>query len=121
MRAEVRVRSSSGTSTSIPSYPASPARPHSTLKSPIAQGLLAGAEGEVARIAQDRDVTTAQLSLAWLLRKSPNIVPIPGTSSIEHLEENLAAAALQLSADEIDTLSDLGVRIAHECDVPEGA
>ena len=65
----------------------------------------------MARIAQDRDVTTAQLSLAWLLRKSP----------IEHLEENLAAAALQLSADEIDTLSDLGVRIAHECDVPEGA
>jgi aryl-alcohol dehydrogenase-like predicted oxidoreductase len=42
----------------------------------------------------------AQLSLAWLLKKSPVLLPIPGTSKVEHLEENIAAAKLKLSAEE---------------------
>jgi pyridoxine 4-dehydrogenase len=54
----------------------------------------------LGRIATGHQATTAQLMLAWLLQRSPVILPIPGTSSIAHLEENVAAAGLQLSAEE---------------------
>jgi aryl-alcohol dehydrogenase-like predicted oxidoreductase len=50
--------------------------------------------------AKRHNVSVVQLALAWLLQKSPAILPIPGTSSLAHLEENMAAAKLQLSADE---------------------
>lgn len=56
--------------------------------------------GEVARIATDHNATPAQVSLAWLLRLSPNIIPIPGTRSGTHLVENLAATQLELTEDE---------------------
>ena len=46
------------------------------------------------------------MSLAWLLHRSPVMLPIPGTSSVQHLEENVAAAAIQLSADEWKTIED---------------
>jgi pyridoxine 4-dehydrogenase len=49
--------------------------------------------------------TPAQVALAWLLQHSPNVVPIPGTASRAHLEENVAAAALSLSADDCDQLT----------------
>lgn len=88
---------------------------------PIAQGILAETEGEFAQIAADHDATTAQLSLAWLLQKSPSILPIPGTSSIAHLRENIAAAQLPLTHGEVVRLSLLGEEIAHRYDVPEGA
>jgi aryl-alcohol dehydrogenase-like predicted oxidoreductase len=52
-------------------------------------------------IAQKHGVTRAQIALAWLLARSPTMAPIPGTSSVEHLEENWAARTLQLSADEV--------------------
>jgi len=57
-------------------------------------------------IAQNRGVTPAQLALAWLLAQGHDIVPIPGTASVEHLEQNLAAAALELSPTELASLGE---------------
>jgi aryl-alcohol dehydrogenase-like predicted oxidoreductase len=64
---------------------------------PIASGDLAAWDGPLGRVAKQLDATPAQVALAWLLRRSPVIVPIPGTSSIAHLEENVAAGTLALS------------------------
>ena len=73
---------------------------------PLASGSLAGGgEGALARIARAHDATPGQVALAWLLAVSPVMLPIPGTSSVAHLEENVAAATLQLSAAELDELS----------------
>jgi aryl-alcohol dehydrogenase-like predicted oxidoreductase len=58
----------------------------------------------LVRVAQQRGVSTAQAALAWLLRKSRAMLPIPGTSSIGHLEENVAAAALQLTPQEMASI-----------------
>jgi aryl-alcohol dehydrogenase-like predicted oxidoreductase len=58
----------------------------------------------MARIAGQHEVSVAQLSLAWLLRKSPVMLPIPGTSKVEHLEENVAAAGAKLSVEEMAEL-----------------
>jgi pyridoxine 4-dehydrogenase len=55
----------------------------------------------VRRIAEAHDATPIQVALAWLLARSPAIVPIPGTSSVGHLDENVAAAGLVLTADEV--------------------
>lgn len=63
---------------------------------PIAAGELARPGGPVDRAAQRLGATTAQVALAWLLRRSPVLMPIPGTASVEHLEENMGAAALEL-------------------------
>ncbi|HEY6771953.1 MAG TPA: aldo/keto reductase [Solirubrobacterales bacterium] len=73
---------------------------------PIAAGELAEPGGPVDRIASAHDAKPGQVALAWLLARSAAIVPIPGTSSVEHLEENLAAAELQLSAEELAELED---------------
>jgi len=70
---------------------------------PIAQGKQANAA--VEKIAQARATTAAVVSLAWLLRRSPIILPIPGTSSIAHLEENVSAAAFKLSDEEFGALN----------------
>ncbi len=59
----------------------------------------------LTRIAQAHQATPNQVSLAWLLMRSPVMLPIPGTSSVEHLEENVAAAALRLSQEEFEELS----------------
>ena len=67
---------------------------------PVAAGELARPGGKLDAAARKRDVTVSQLSLAWLLRRSPVILPIPGTTSIAHLEENIAAANVRLSDDE---------------------
>jgi aryl-alcohol dehydrogenase-like predicted oxidoreductase len=71
---------------------------------PINAGKLLKAESPSAQalagIAARHSATTAQLSLAWLLQRSPVMLPIPGTSKIAHLEENVAAAGLKLSAEE---------------------
>jgi aryl-alcohol dehydrogenase-like predicted oxidoreductase len=71
---------------------------------PIAAGELAEPGGPVAQIASRHDASPSQVALAWLLAHSGAIVPIPGTSSVEHLEGNLAAADLQLSEDELAQL-----------------
>lgn len=63
---------------------------------PISAGELARPGGPVDRAAQRLGATTAQVALAWLLRHSPVLMPIPGTASLEHLEENMGAAALEL-------------------------
>ena len=68
---------------------------------PLAQGGLDRNDGPLPRIATSHNVSIGQVALAWLLAVSPNIVPIPGTSQRAHLEENLAAAQLRLSTDEI--------------------
>jgi pyridoxine 4-dehydrogenase len=71
---------------------------------PIARGELAEPGGPVARIASRHEASPGQVALAWLLARSAAIVPIPGTSSIEQLEQNLGAAELQLTADELAEL-----------------
>ena len=60
---------------------------------------------KVRAIAQKRGATPAQIALAWLLRKSPVMLPIPGTSKVQHLEQNVAAAMLTLSDEEFSSLS----------------
>ena len=74
---------------------------------PIATGDLAAPDSPVASIAAELDATPAQVALAWLLQKSPVVLPIPGTKSVEHLTENLGAAALRLSADDMARLDAL--------------
>jgi pyridoxine 4-dehydrogenase len=64
--------------------------------------------GDLADIAAAHDASVTQVALAWLLALSPAMLPIPGTSSVGHLEENTAAAALTLSADEVARLSAIG-------------
>ena len=68
---------------------------------PLATGRLAEPGGALERAAQDRDATPGQIALAWLLARSPVMLPIPGTSSVEHLEENWAAREIELSQDEV--------------------
>jgi len=70
---------------------------------PLAAGNLA-AGGSIARIAEAHDATPSQVALAWLLARSPLMLPIPGTSSVEHLEENVAAAGLRLAQEEFEEL-----------------
>jgi pyridoxine 4-dehydrogenase len=73
---------------------------------PLATGGLTGEDSPLTQLAADHRTTPAQLALAWLLRRSPVILPIPGTSSIVHLEDNIAAAAIQLSDAKFNALSD---------------
>jgi pyridoxine 4-dehydrogenase len=67
---------------------------------PVAAGKLAKLGGVLDQAAKKHGATVAQLSLAWLLFHSPVILPIPGTSSVKHLEENIGAAKVHLSAEE---------------------
>ena len=71
---------------------------------PVATGELARAGGPLDRVATEHGATPAQLALAWLLHRSPVVLPIPGTSSVAHLEENVAAAAIRLAPDELAAL-----------------
>jgi pyridoxine 4-dehydrogenase len=75
---------------------------------PLSAGRAAGARGPVEAIASRHGATPVQVALAWLLARSPVMLPIPGTSSVEHLEENLAAAALELDEAELEALGSLG-------------
>ncbi len=71
---------------------------------PLAAGKLAETGGLVDRIAKAHGATAGQVALAWLLARSPVMLPIPGTSSIAHLEENVAAASLKLTPAEVAEL-----------------
>ena len=71
---------------------------------PLGAGALAR-DSELQEVADAHGATAAQVALAWLLQRSPMMLPIPGTSSIDHLEENVAAAGLRLSEDELRRLS----------------
>jgi pyridoxine 4-dehydrogenase len=72
---------------------------------PLAVGRLAEPGGRLSRIAEAHDATSAQVALAWLLARSPVVVPIPGTASVAHLEENVAAASLVLADEELASLA----------------
>ncbi|RWR06362.1 oxidoreductase [Sinirhodobacter populi] len=71
---------------------------------PLAAGELARPGAVVDRIAKARGATGGQVALAWLLQRSPVILPIPGTASTAHLEENVAAAGLSLAPEEVAAL-----------------
>ena len=72
---------------------------------PLATGSLARPGGPLDEIAERHDATPSQVALAWLLARSPVMLPIPGTGSVEHLEENMAAADVALSEDEVEGLA----------------
>lgn len=72
---------------------------------PLATGKLAKEGGPLDELAKQHNAKPSQLALAWLLKKSPVMLPIPGTSSVAHLEENIAAAGITLSDEEFETLS----------------
>jgi pyridoxine 4-dehydrogenase len=75
---------------------------------PLSTGKLASEDGELAQIAERRQATPAQIALAWLLQRSPVMLPIPGTASVKHLEENVAAAEIELDDGELRELEELG-------------
>ena len=72
---------------------------------PLATGELAAQGGKLDEIARELDASPSQLALAWLLKRSPVMLPIPGTSSVDHLEDNLKAAELELSDEQFEALS----------------
>jgi pyridoxine 4-dehydrogenase len=76
---------------------------------PLAAGKLSGAGSPIHRVAERLKATPSQVALAWLLARSPFILPIPGTSSVQHLEENVAAAGLKL---DMNALQELGEMVA---------
>ncbi|MDQ3720653.1 MAG: aldo/keto reductase [Actinomycetota bacterium] len=71
---------------------------------PLASGNLLREGGPLEEIAERHGASAAQVALAWLLRRSEVMLPIPGTSSVEHLEDNLAAAEIELSDEEVSEL-----------------
>lgn len=75
---------------------------------PLAAGPLADPDGPLRHMAAEHDATPSQLALAWLLNRSPVMLPIPGTSKVAHLEENVAAAAIELSEQEVELLGAVG-------------
>ena len=76
---------------------------------PLATGDLAAPGGPLARAAERLDARPSQVALAWLLRRSPVMLPIPGTSKVKHLEENTAAALLELDE---ETMRELDLQVA---------
>ena len=77
---------------------------------PLATGELAKHDGPLIRAAKRLNARPAQIALAWLLRKSPVMLPIPGTSKVKHLEENTAAALIELDDSTMQELERLGKR-----------
>lgn len=73
---------------------------------PLASGKLSRPGGPLDRVAGELGATVSQVCLAWLLRRSPVMLPIPGTASVDHLEENCAAAGLSLSDAQYDELTE---------------
>jgi pyridoxine 4-dehydrogenase len=68
---------------------------------PLAAGKLSGTDSPINRVATQMKATPSQIALVWLLSRSPVMLPIPGTSQVEHLEENVAAAALKIDASQL--------------------
>src|ERR1700743_2187854 len=73
---------------------------------PLAAGELTKPGGVLDKLAKAHNVTTSQIAIAWLLHRSPVMLPIPGTSKVKHLEENIATADLKLSAAEWQSLEE---------------
>ncbi len=74
---------------------------------PLAAGRLSGARSPINHVAERLKATPSQVALAWLLARSPVILPIPGTSSVGHLEENVAAAGLKMDENAMRELSEM--------------
>ncbi|HEX3731988.1 MAG TPA: aldo/keto reductase [Mycobacteriales bacterium] len=74
---------------------------------PIASGRHAGSDSPIAEVAREVGASPSQVSLAWLLYRSPVILPIPGTKSMQHLEENAAAGGVTLTQEQFDRISAL--------------
>jgi aryl-alcohol dehydrogenase-like predicted oxidoreductase len=72
---------------------------------PLATGKLVEQNGPLSQIATDTGAEPSQLALAWLLKRSPVMLPIPGTSSVAHLDQNLGAAELELTDDQFEALN----------------
>jgi aryl-alcohol dehydrogenase-like predicted oxidoreductase len=72
---------------------------------PLATGKLAKPGGPLDALATKLNASPSQLALAWLLARSPVVLPIPGTSSVAHLEDNVAAAELELTPDDVEALT----------------
>jgi len=72
---------------------------------PLATGALSAPGGPLEQLARELGATPSQLALAWLLERSPVMLPIPGTSSVAHLEDNLAAAAVELTDEQFAALT----------------
>jgi pyridoxine 4-dehydrogenase len=72
---------------------------------PLAAGKLAAPGGPVADAAEAHDASPGQIALAWLLARSPVVLPIPGTASVAHLEENMGALEVELSDEEMERLN----------------
>jgi pyridoxine 4-dehydrogenase len=79
---------------------------------PLAAGALTKPGGALDKIAQTHKATTSQVAIAWLLRRSPIMLPIPGTSKVKHLEENVATAELKLSEAEWQSLEEAATKAA---------
>jgi pyridoxine 4-dehydrogenase len=77
---------------------------------PLAAGPLAAPGGPLDSVAAEHHATASQLALAWLLKRSPVMLPIPGTSKVNHLEQNVAAAEITLSDEEFESLSKAGAQ-----------
>ncbi|MET3928089.1 aldo/keto reductase [Devosia sp. 2618] len=75
---------------------------------PIDGGNLAATSAEFRAIADKHNASPSQLALAWMLKRSPVMLPIPGTGKVKHLEDNVAAAAIKLSDDDFATLDRVG-------------
>ena len=71
---------------------------------PLAAGHLAGPDSPIGRVAKQLNATPSQVAIAWLLKRSPVMLPIPGTSKVKHLEENVAAAGMQIDDSEFKAL-----------------
>jgi aryl-alcohol dehydrogenase-like predicted oxidoreductase len=79
---------------------------------PLAAGELIKPGGALDRLAKAHSATTSQVAIAWLLHRSPMMLPIPGTSRVKHLEENVAAAELRLSKTEWQSLEEAARKVA---------
>ena len=79
---------------------------------PLAAGSLTRPGGVLDNLAKAHNVTTSQIAIAWLLRRSPVMLPIPGTSKVKHLEENVASAELKLSDSEWKSLEEAAQKAA---------
>jgi aryl-alcohol dehydrogenase-like predicted oxidoreductase len=75
---------------------------------PIDGGNLESTSPEFKAIMDSHGASASQLALAWMLKRSPVMLPIPGTGKVKHLEENIAAAAIELSDEEFTTLDRIG-------------
>jgi aryl-alcohol dehydrogenase-like predicted oxidoreductase len=73
---------------------------------PLATGELSKEDGPLAETAKQHDATPSQLALAWLLKRSPVMLPIPGTKSVDHLDANTAAASIELTDEEFKALGE---------------